>query len=123
MGNSSSSARSRCRRLFVPTRSVTAISPAQIARSPTDATVLRSTPNPARGAGLRGTKFAEPGRGAPKGRRAKRAVVPSSFGRLSRPEQLAKLRRDDIGFVFQSFHLFPTMTAPDNVRLGALRAR
>ncbi len=35
-----------------------------------------------------------------------------------RPEQLAKLRRDHIGFVFQSFHLFPTMTALDNVRLA-----
>ena len=34
------------------------------------------------------------------------------------PEQLAKLRRDHIGFVFQSFHLFPTMTALDNVRLA-----
>ncbi|MGD0026873.1 MAG: ABC transporter ATP-binding protein [Xanthobacteraceae bacterium] len=34
-----------------------------------------------------------------------------------RPEHLAKLRRDHIGFVFQSFHLFPTLTAVDNVRL------
>jgi putative ABC transport system ATP-binding protein len=32
-------------------------------------------------------------------------------------EQLAKLRRDHIGFVFQSYHLFPTLTAADNVRL------
>jgi putative ABC transport system ATP-binding protein len=32
-------------------------------------------------------------------------------------EQLAKLRRDHIGFVFQSYHLFPTLTALDNVRL------
>src|SRR6478736_8048608 len=33
------------------------------------------------------------------------------------PEQLAKLRREHIGFVFQSYHLFPTLTALDNVRL------
>src|SRR5205807_9430907 len=33
------------------------------------------------------------------------------------PEELAKLRRDHIGFVFQSYHLFPTLTALDNVRL------
>ncbi len=35
----------------------------------------------------------------------------------ARPEELAKLRRDHIGFVFQSYHLFPTLTALDNVRL------
>ncbi len=35
-----------------------------------------------------------------------------------RPEQLAKLRRDHIGFVLQSYHLFPTLTALDNVRLA-----
>ena len=29
--------------------------------------------------------------------------------------QLARLRRDHIGFVFQSFHLIPTMTALENV--------
>ena len=33
------------------------------------------------------------------------------------PEQLARLRRDHIGFVFQSYHLFPTLNAFDNVRL------
>jgi len=33
------------------------------------------------------------------------------------PEDLARLRRDHIGFVFQSYHLFPTLTALDNVRL------
>jgi putative ABC transport system ATP-binding protein len=33
------------------------------------------------------------------------------------PEQLAKLRRVHVGFVFQSYHLFPTLTATDNVRL------
>jgi putative ABC transport system ATP-binding protein len=34
------------------------------------------------------------------------------------PEDLAKLRRDHIGFVFQSYHLFPTLNAEDNVRLA-----
>jgi putative ABC transport system ATP-binding protein len=34
------------------------------------------------------------------------------------PEMLAKLRRDHIGFIFQSYHLFPTLTAEDNVRLA-----
>jgi putative ABC transport system ATP-binding protein len=33
------------------------------------------------------------------------------------PEELADLRRRHIGFVFQSYHLFPTLTATDNVRL------
>jgi putative ABC transport system ATP-binding protein len=33
------------------------------------------------------------------------------------PEDLAKLRRD-IGFVFQTYHLFPTLNAVDNVRLA-----
>jgi putative ABC transport system ATP-binding protein len=32
--------------------------------------------------------------------------------------ELARLRRDHIGFVFQSYHLFPTLTAVDNVRLA-----
>jgi putative ABC transport system ATP-binding protein len=34
------------------------------------------------------------------------------------PEQLARIRRQHIGFVFQSFHLFPTLTAEENVRLA-----
>jgi putative ABC transport system ATP-binding protein len=33
-------------------------------------------------------------------------------------EKLAKLRRDHVGFVFQSYHLFPTMTAVENVQLA-----
>jgi putative ABC transport system ATP-binding protein len=33
-------------------------------------------------------------------------------------EGLAKIRRDHIGFVFQSYHLFPTLTAAQNVRLA-----
>jgi putative ABC transport system ATP-binding protein len=34
------------------------------------------------------------------------------------PEQLAKFRRDHIGFIFQSYHLFPTLTAAENVRMA-----
>jgi putative ABC transport system ATP-binding protein len=33
-------------------------------------------------------------------------------------ERLAKIRRDHIGFVFQSYHLFPTLTAAQNVQLA-----
>ena len=33
-------------------------------------------------------------------------------------EALAKLRRERIGFIFQSYHLFPTLNAEDNVRLA-----
>ncbi|WGR67787.1 MULTISPECIES: ABC transporter ATP-binding protein [unclassified Bradyrhizobium] len=33
-------------------------------------------------------------------------------------EGLAKMRRDHIGFVFQSYHLFPTLTAAQNVQLA-----
>lgn len=36
----------------------------------------------------------------------------------ARPGDLAKLRRDYVGFVFQSYHLFPTLNALDNVRLA-----
>jgi len=35
-----------------------------------------------------------------------------------KPGELAKLRRDYIGFVFQSYHLFQTLTAIDNVRIA-----
>ncbi|MCW5704755.1 MAG: ABC transporter ATP-binding protein [Bradyrhizobium sp.] len=34
------------------------------------------------------------------------------------PEALAGIRRNHIGFVFQSYHLFPTLSAEDNVRLA-----
>jgi putative ABC transport system ATP-binding protein len=34
------------------------------------------------------------------------------------PEALAKLRRDHLGFVFQTYHLFPTLNAVDNIRLA-----
>jgi putative ABC transport system ATP-binding protein len=40
-----------------------------------------------------------------------------SIGGL-RPEELAKIRRQHIGFVFQSYHLFPTLTVAENVRLA-----
>jgi len=33
-------------------------------------------------------------------------------------EGLAKIRRDHVGFVFQSFHLFPTLSAAQNVQLA-----
>jgi putative ABC transport system ATP-binding protein len=33
-------------------------------------------------------------------------------------EALAKLRREHIGFVFQQYHLFPTLTAAENVQLA-----
>ena len=33
-------------------------------------------------------------------------------------EALAKLRRDHVGFVFQSYHLFPTLTATENIQLA-----
>lgn len=34
------------------------------------------------------------------------------------PEQLADLRRRHVGFVFQSYNLFPTLTAEENVRIA-----
>jgi len=33
-------------------------------------------------------------------------------------EELARLRRDAVGFIFQTYHLFPTLNATDNVRLA-----
>jgi putative ABC transport system ATP-binding protein len=40
-----------------------------------------------------------------------------STAKLS-PEALAELRRKHLGFVFQSYHLFPTLTAAENLRLA-----
>ncbi|MEL7047615.1 MAG: ABC transporter ATP-binding protein [Pseudomonadota bacterium] len=34
------------------------------------------------------------------------------------PEDLANLRRDHMGFIFQSYNLFPTLTALENVRIA-----
>ncbi len=34
-----------------------------------------------------------------------------------RSEEMAKVRRENIGFIFQSYHLFPTLTAEENARL------
>ena len=36
----------------------------------------------------------------------------------ARPEELAKIRRQHIGFVFQAYHLFSTLTVAENVRLA-----
>jgi len=36
----------------------------------------------------------------------------------ARPDQLAKIRRQHIGFVFQAYHLFSTLTAAENVLLA-----
>ena len=33
-------------------------------------------------------------------------------------QALAKLRRDHVGFVFQSYHLFPTLTTAENIQLA-----
>jgi putative ABC transport system ATP-binding protein len=34
------------------------------------------------------------------------------------PEMLAALRREHVGYIFQSYHLFPTLTASENVQLA-----
>jgi len=36
----------------------------------------------------------------------------------ARPDELAQIRRQHIGFVFQAYHLFPTLTVAENVRLA-----
>jgi putative ABC transport system ATP-binding protein len=36
----------------------------------------------------------------------------------STPEELARLRRGHLGFIFQSYNLFPTLNALDNVRIA-----
>ena len=37
---------------------------------------------------------------------------------ILKPPELTAFRRDNLGFVFQSFNLFPTLSALDNVRLA-----
>jgi putative ABC transport system ATP-binding protein len=44
-------------------------------------------------------------------------ICGTSTGGL-RPEELAEIRRQHIGFVFQSYHLFSTLTVAENVRLA-----
>ena len=44
-------------------------------------------------------------------------VCGTSTSRVDK-EGLAKIRRDHIGFVFQTYHLFPTLTAAQNVQLA-----
>jgi putative ABC transport system ATP-binding protein len=34
------------------------------------------------------------------------------------PQELAAFRRDNLGFIFQSFNLFPTLSAADNIALS-----
>ena len=34
------------------------------------------------------------------------------------PDQLAQVRREHVGFIFQSYNLFPTLNATENVRLA-----
>ena len=36
----------------------------------------------------------------------------------AQPEALTELRRRHVGFIFQTYHLFPTLTAVENVRLA-----
>lgn len=41
---------------------------------------------------------------------------------MERPQQLDQLRRSEIGYVFQSFYLLPTLTAWENVQLPMLES-
>jgi putative ABC transport system ATP-binding protein len=45
------------------------------------------------------------------------SIAGKPTGGLS-PEALADLRRSHVGFIFQSYNLFPTLTAEENVRLA-----
>lgn len=44
-------------------------------------------------------------------------ILDREVSRLS-PEQLTAFRREHLGFIFQSFNLFPTLSALDNIRLA-----
>ena len=50
--------------------------------------------------------------------RARCAVAGAFHGEGLTPEELAALRRRHIGFIFQSYNLFPTLTAEENVRIA-----
>ena len=46
------------------------------------------------------------------------ATIAGTSTSAANKEGLAKIRRDHIGFVFQTYHLFPTLTAAQNVQLA-----
>ncbi len=58
---------------------------------------------------------------------AGRVIIAGKDTTGMRPDQLAELRRNHIGFIFQSYNLFPTLNARENVVLAldvrGLRAR
>jgi putative ABC transport system ATP-binding protein len=43
-------------------------------------------------------------------------ILGQNVGKMS-PQQLTAFRRNHLGFIFQSFNLFPTLSALDNIRL------
>ena len=47
-----------------------------------------------------------------------RVVIDGQEIDAERPEQLREVRRRSIGFVFQQFNLFPSLTASENVQYG-----
>ena len=53
----------------------------------------------------------------PTARHASRSTAPTS--RASRSSELTQLRRDKVGFIFQSFNLLPMLTAEENIAPAA----
>lgn len=47
-----------------------------------------------------------------------RIVIDGQDSAHMKPEQLAELRRKHLGYIFQSYNLFPTLTALENVRIA-----
>ncbi len=45
-------------------------------------------------------------------------VICGSSTKGLKPEGLAKLRRTNVGFIFQDYNLFPTLSATENIRLA-----
>jgi len=90
-------------------------------RSVTALRTCRSRPTPAGGRPRR-TERQRQVDGASRRRRAARAergtvvVLDTDLTALS-PAERTRLRRDHIGFVFQQFHLLPSLSARDNVAL------